>query len=302
MQLQLEHIQIFHAVAQSGSFSAAANALRLSHPTVRRHVEALEQNLGITLFTRAPNGLTLTDAAEQLLPMAGDLMEQAKAFGRAAQTTKLSGGVVRLTSTPLMAAHILPSVLASLRIAAPDIRIELLSSPRVANLSRRAADIAIRMGEPKEAALVAQKLPPVEFALYCAPSIQPPQTLEAIMKAPMISDDRDGFLEPKLDELGFPARENIVFCSDDDSARIAAIVAGMGIGPLPVCLGETLGLKRCVFEMPGGPARVVMPCYALIHEDQRNLPVIRTAFDHLVRELSAIFDTPDGGVKDMIEI
>jgi len=244
MQLQLEHIQIFHAVAQSGSFSAAANALRLSHPTVRRHVEALEQNLGITLFTRAPNGLTLTDAAEQLLPMAGDLMEQAKAFGRAAQTTKLSGGVVRLTSTPLMAAHILPSVLASLRIAAPDIRIELLSSPRVANLSRRAADIAIRMGEPKEAALVAQKLPPVEFALYCAPSIQPPQTLEAIMKAPMISDDRDG----------------------------------------------------------GGPARVVMPCYALIHEDQRNLPVIRTVFDHLVRELSAIFDTPDGGVKDMIEI
>ncbi|MGB3148057.1 MAG: LysR family transcriptional regulator, partial [Paracoccaceae bacterium] len=62
--------QSFLAVAETGSLSAAARKLRLSQPTLGRHIAELQQSLGMVLFLRNPRGLTPTEAAMDLLPHA----------------------------------------------------------------------------------------------------------------------------------------------------------------------------------------------------------------------------------------
>lgn len=72
----------FLAVMQTGSLSGASRALRVAQPTARRQIEALEEALGVVLFTRAPNGLTPTDAARTTLPHAEAIAASARALVR----------------------------------------------------------------------------------------------------------------------------------------------------------------------------------------------------------------------------
>ena len=96
----LDLIPAFHAVMTHGSLSAAARALRLAQPTVRRQVEALEGELGTQLFTRSANGLTPTAMARTLLPLAVSVIEEAAALGRvaSAEADALEGTCLLYTS------------------------------------------------------------------------------------------------------------------------------------------------------------------------------------------------------------
>ena len=111
----LTNIPAFHAVMTTGSLSAAARRLRLAQPTVRRQIEALEAELGVALFTRAANGLTPTPIARTLMPYALSVLEQAAALHRAASAgAQALEGVVRITTSRIVATHVMPQVLAQL--------------------------------------------------------------------------------------------------------------------------------------------------------------------------------------------
>src|SRR5579862_8114742 len=91
--------------------SAAARALAVTQPTVGRHVEALEQALGIVLFTRSQRGLKATESALQLRPYAEALASAAAALGRAASDQGGVKGAVRVTAGEVIGAEVLPSIL-----------------------------------------------------------------------------------------------------------------------------------------------------------------------------------------------
>ena len=76
-EMELEHLRIFIAVAEHGSYSAAAKDLFVSHSTTSRAVSALEHELGVTLFDRKNRILGLTQAGESLLRDARELLENA---------------------------------------------------------------------------------------------------------------------------------------------------------------------------------------------------------------------------------
>ncbi|NNE51273.1 MAG: LysR family transcriptional regulator [Sulfitobacter sp.] len=273
----LEHIPAFHAVMTQGSLSAAARTLGLAQPTVRRHVEALEAELETQLFTRAANGLTPTEMAEALFPMALSVLEEAAALGRMAQGAKdRLEGVVRLTASRVVATHVLPPVLAEIRRGAPDLRFELAATDRPENLARRAADIAIRFTEPKQFALRAQRLPDVEVGLFTAPDGPTPRTLEGLADVPFIADDREGLILPQLEAAGLPRLSNVVLRCDDPMAQIAHLQAGLGVGVCQVRLAHRLGLKRVLPDLS-----YTMPAWLVVHEDQARLKRIRHVFDAL---------------------
>lgn len=277
----LDHIPAFHAVMLHGSLSAAARALRVAQPTVRRHIEALEAELGTALFTRAANGLTPLTMAHTLLPHAASVLEEAAALHRAASAgAQEQGGVVRITTSRVVATHVMPPLLAELRQLTPDLQFELAATDHAENLAQRAADIAVRFTPPRQQSLVALRLPEVEVGLFAAPSHAPLERLEDITDTPFIADDREDLILPALVAAGLPQPRRIVLRCDDPLAQIAHLQAGLGIGICQVKLARRLGLVRVLKDVA-----YPMPLWLVVHEDQAHVARIRLVFDHLKQAL-----------------
>ncbi len=118
----------FLVTAEEGSFSAAARALQVAQPTVGRQVAGLEEELGVVLFERVGNTLELTPAGTELL-------EHVRAMGDAATRASLAAtgqsadieGTVSITASELIAAYLLPPVVARVRAAHPSIEVEIVA-------------------------------------------------------------------------------------------------------------------------------------------------------------------------------
>jgi DNA-binding transcriptional LysR family regulator len=260
-----------------GSLSAAARKLQLAQPTVRRHIEALEQVLNTQLFTRAANGLTPTAMAETLLPMAEAVLQEATALRRAASAHKdLLEGSVRVTCSRVVASHVLPPILTQIVHQTPGIRLEIAATDAAENLAQRAADIAIRFVRPSQQALVAAKLPDVEIGLFAASNGTLPQGPEDLRAVPFVADDTEDQILPALQSVGLPTPQNVVLRCDDPLAQIAHLQAGMGVGITQVKLAKRAGLVRVLPQFSHA-----MPAWLVVHEDQARIARIRHVFDHL---------------------
>jgi molybdenum-dependent DNA-binding transcriptional regulator ModE len=162
-------VRAFLATAEEGSFSGAARVLKTTQPTVGRQIGGLEEALGVTLVERSVRGLTLTEAGR-------DLLDHVRAMGEAATLISMVAdgksqevtGEVTVTGTDLLSAAILPRVLKPLREAAPGIRVRILASSDMENLTQRDADIAIRHVRPDQPDLIARHLGDFRANLYAA--------------------------------------------------------------------------------------------------------------------------------------
>src|SRR5580704_316405 len=158
----------FLAVLAEGSLSAAARRLGLTQPTLGRHIEALEEALGgAVLFTRSPSGLNPTEAALALGPHVEAMAAAAEALLRTASgEIDAARGVVRITTSEIMGAEVLPAILTGFHEQWPEVTIELVLSNRQEDLLRRDADIAVRMARPRQEALVARHVGDVTLGLF----------------------------------------------------------------------------------------------------------------------------------------
>lgn len=278
----------FLAVLRQGSLSAAARQLRLTQPTIGRHVRALEEALGVALFTRSPSGLAATAAALDLRAPAEAMEAAAEALRRAASgAADAARGTVRLTASELVGAEVLPAMLARFRAEHPGIVLELALTNRTEDLLRRDADIAVRMARPRQAALLARRIGKVGIGLYAhrryLAAHGTPRSIDALMRHPIIGYDRDttswdsiGSLPPGV------TREIFAFRCDNDLAQLAALRAGLGIG---ACQH---GIARREPALVPVLARVIgfsLEMWLAMHEDLRASRRVRLLFDHLVREL-----------------
>ena len=144
-------IKSFVAVAETGSLSAAARKLSSSQPTLGRHISELEQALDVTLFRRGRQGHELTEAGALLYERGQAVAEQATAFSLLALgSVEAVEGTVRISASEVVAAFVLPEIIARLGLEEPGIEIEVAASNQVENLLRRDADIAIRMVWPMQ--------------------------------------------------------------------------------------------------------------------------------------------------------
>lgn len=147
----------FLAVAEEGSLSAAAVALRVTQPTITRQLAALESALKVTLFERSGRTVTMTQAGLELLDHVRTMAEGANMMSLAASgTSQAIEGQVRVTASDMTAAYLLPPLLDRLRILAPDLDIEIAADNRVKDLLLREADIAVRHVRPEQPNLIAK--------------------------------------------------------------------------------------------------------------------------------------------------
>src|SRR5579862_1952257 len=162
-----DHYRTLLAVLAEGSLSGAARTLGLGQPTVGRHIETLEEELGAPLFTRSAGGLAPTEAALALRPHAEAMAAAAEALVRTASgEADAVRGVIRVTASDVIGVEVLPPMLAAFHEANPEVVIELNLANRQEDLLRREADIAVRMVRPTQNALLARRVGAVRLGLF----------------------------------------------------------------------------------------------------------------------------------------
>jgi DNA-binding transcriptional LysR family regulator len=286
-------VRSFLAVIRRGSLSGAARATGLTQPTVGRHIDQLEQALGVALFTRSPGGLIPTEAARNLVAHAEGIEGAVGGLERAASASATSSegirGTVRVTASEIMGLAVLPSILAEVRYTHPGIALELALNNRTDDLLRRTADIAVRMVRPTQDGLVARRIGAVPLGFFAhkryVDRFGAPQTLDDLARFHLIGFDRDDHSARAVAGGRLPiTREIFAFRCDHDGAQMAALHAGLGIGLLQ--MGIARRTPHMVEVLPGA-LPITLECWLAVHEDQRNEPAIRATWDALAEGLTA---------------
>jgi DNA-binding transcriptional LysR family regulator len=129
MNMKLEHLRAFEAVARVGHFTKAAEELFMAQPSLSRQIAGLEADLGQELFDRGRNGATLTHAGEVLLPIARRMLADAEtARAEMDELAGLSRGRVRLGAPPTLCVSVVAEVLSSFRAAHPGVALEVMEA------------------------------------------------------------------------------------------------------------------------------------------------------------------------------
>lgn len=276
-------IATFLAVMRAGSLSGAARSLGLSQPTARRQIEELERLLGTALFLRTPGGMEPTAQALALRRPAETVEAAGGAFARAAFDVAGVAGIVRLTCSRVFGTEVLPPILAPLIAGAPGLTIELAATNATEDLLRHQADIAVRMTEPTQGALIARRVKAVPLGFFAHPDLvarlgPPTDFADFAARYPFVTEDRGRQVAEGLAAAGLPSPSWSALRSDDDVVQLAAVRAGVGAGIAQIALAR--GLTRLFPETAFG-----LNVWLVMHEDQRNVARIRAVFDHLVAAL-----------------
>ena len=184
-EIPWSELELVLTIEREGSLRGAAKALRISHPTVSRRVAVLQDKLGVHLFEREGRQLRLTAAGDDLAQTAARIQAEVDGLGRriAGQDHRLEGKVT-VALSPSMFAALMPA-LPQFSARHPGIELEFVTGLKLASLTRREADVAIRFTDTPQETLVGRRLGLFEQAVYVNRSLQS-RMLEAGRDDPMI--------------------------------------------------------------------------------------------------------------------
>jgi molybdate transport repressor ModE-like protein len=164
-----ERVRIFLEVARAGQILKASKHLKLNHATVARQLTALESSLNSTLLERHTSGCTLTPAGEALVKAAeraeSEFLKVGASIGAGAEAIT---GTVRVGAPDGIGNYFLAERLGELADRHPELVIQLVPLPRTFSLSRREADVAITLEQPKHGKLILSKLTDYTLSVYAA--------------------------------------------------------------------------------------------------------------------------------------
>lgn len=228
-----DDLRIFLAVAREESLSRAGRRLGLDASTVGRRVARLETALGRVLFAKTPQGYAVTPEGAALVPHA----EAAEAAAQAASEAFTQGGLtgqLRIGAPDGCANYLLPQLAARLMAEHPGLEIQIVALPRVFNLSRREADMAIAVSRPQTGRAAIQKI--ADYQLHLAGHADyldrhPPIRSRADLKGHrMIGYIPEMIFDRELDYLSETGADHAALSSNSVSVQMQAIRAGAGLG------------------------------------------------------------------------
>lgn len=276
----------FFAVLQVGSLSAAARQLMTTQSTVSRQIAKLESSLGVSLFTRSPEGLEPTLAALQLLEPVSGMSAAVSTMQR--RISQVAGaGVLRMTVPEVLGVEVITPLLASFQQQHPGLQLELSIAEHNEDLLRREADLAIRMVAPQQGALLARGLGQSRLSLYAHRDYLTlhgmPHSREELAAHRLIGYDRNLGLHAHWQAQGFPLPiEALSFRSDCAMARLAALRSGMGIG---LCHAALARREPDLVALPTELFGFELGVWVVMHNDQRQQQNLRQLFDYLADAL-----------------
>ena len=285
-----DDLRVALAVADAGSLAGAARALNVNHTTVLRRLDALEARLNTRLFDRRRSGYVPTEAgdllaeeARAIAPRVNDI--ERRVLGRDLRLT----GQVRLTTAIVTMVHLLGEPLAQFARTHPGIDVEVAESSILLDLSRRQADVAIRISKQVPEHWVGRTLGSVQYRVYAKrgardlPQRKTPLA-HLLANAPWVAFEREIAANSfgRWMQRHIP-QEQVRLRVDIFNSMVAMLHTGLGIGLLPTFVAakepELLPVSAPIEEL-------TTPLWILTHPDLRRTARIQ-AFMQLVGDAVA---------------
>ncbi|MCB9638193.1 MAG: LysR family transcriptional regulator [Myxococcales bacterium] len=284
-----DDLRIFAQVVQSGSLSKAAEHLKMSQPTISRHIRSLEQSLGGPILQRNATGCQATARGKALQPLIEQMSLAASHIQRIAhfRSSHLSG-VVRIACGELIGRSIArktPLLIAG----APDIHIEILAGMKDVNLERGDAHIALRNRRPETGNLYCRRLGETPFAVYASVSFA--ETYPEAWTEERYQRCRWAAFVPTLDHL--PSMRWLlprlkknppVLRLSTSMLILETIASGAALGLLPLFVGDD---DTRLVRLTDPLQELSLDAWMLIHQDARDLETVRLIADRLAETLYA---------------
>jgi len=285
-----DDVRYFLAIQRSGSLSGAGRTLGVNQSTVGRRLRVLEKALEARLFDRTPDGYLLAPAGERLLPRAQAMEDDAAAalLELSGQERRLTGSV-RLTAPETFGSRFVTPLLPAFLARYPEIDVEFVADNRLLNLSKREADVSLRLNRPTQANLVVRRAGTVGNALYASREYlknRPWPTLKTLAKHELVGFDETVCRWSEAVWFEKVAAGARVRCRVNTTHAVYyAVEAGLGVGHLPCYIAE--GNPRLV-RVVGAKEVAADPLWLVLHRDLRPSARIRALIDYLVERLSAL--------------
>ena len=234
MDPQWDDMKVFLAVARESSLSGAGRILKMDPATVGRKIARFEEALETSLFVKSPQGYALSAAGDRLLVHA-EAAEQAMRAAQEALTgpSDTLSGQIRIGAPDGSANYILPQVCARIGEENPDLDIQIVALPRVINLSRREADMAVTVSMPTAGQLLVQKI--CDYRLHVVGSRHylkdhpPIETVEDLKGHRMIGYIPDMIFDKELDYLSDLGVGRVALASNSVAVQIKMVAQGTGL-------------------------------------------------------------------------
>jgi len=290
-----DHLQYFLALAKDGRLVVAARSLGVNHTTVSRRIQALEREMGVQLFTRNNVGFELTDAGLQLQEIAHKVERQIHGINKNvhSENTEITG-TVRIGATEGFGSYIVGPILYRLGKKFPRLSIDLLSLPRIVNLSRREADIAITLQRPTRGPYLVTKLRDYELKLYASneylnsnPKINTRSDLD---KQTFISYVDDLLFSKELsylDEICKP--KQISFRSTSIQSQLQAARSGLGVAILPSFMANEVNDLQ---EILSKEISIIRSFWMIMPNEYKKIERMNVVWDTLKKEASMPIKNP----------
>ncbi|WP_416772721.1 LysR family transcriptional regulator [Pseudomonas sp. RHF3.3-3] len=275
-------LRVFLAIARSGSLGAAARQLGVSHPTVGRRLQVLEQANGQVFFRRTGQGLVLTAAGESILHLAEEMERSALAIERRiAGDSDQPEGLLRISCADWFAGYVLAPVLAELQQRYPLIVAEVIAGHRLFDLARRDADLAFRIVPFTEPDIVQRRLTTLRYGLYSA-HLPAPTAAQGEQPGLILMNTAQAHYPDVLWLQSRYPRAKTVFTSSSRTVQARMCAMGLGLAVLPRALGDQSPLLRRLDIDEEPPTRNIWMGY---HRDMRQMDRLRALADLAVERL-----------------
>jgi len=287
---RLLSMEVFVAVVDDGSLSAAAKRFDLSAPMVGKHLRLLEDRLGARLLTRTTRRQSLTEVGRHFYERCRDILAEVRAAERGAEALRgQPRGRLRVTAPVVFGSMRLAPALSHYLAAWPEVTVELSLDDRVADMAQEGFDVSIRIGHLKDSGLVARPLQPYRMRICGAPGYLEragtPRTLAELARHQCLGFshwNRDGQWSLRSsnadDEVGPACR---LVSNHGGALRMAALEGAGLIMQAEALVGEDIASGRLVslLEDHLPPAR---PMHLLYPRDRQPVPKLTTFVDFML--------------------
>ena len=282
-----DDLRIFLSVSRTESLSGAGRRLGMDASTIGRRIARLERAVGATLFAKTPQGYAMTAEGARLVAPAEAAEKAALTAAEATHGEAGISGQLRIGAPDGCANYLLPQVLRDICAVHPGLEIQIVALPRVVNLSRREADMAIAVSPPDTGRLSVQRL--VDYQLHLAGHddylrAHPPiAELADLHRHRLIGYIPDMIFDRELDYLSETGADSAAITSNSVSVQMQAIRAGAGLGIVHD------------FALPFAPGvRIVLPQRIAL---RRSFWLIRHADDRRSRRLTRLAEMLSQGLR-----
>jgi len=300
MDLEWSDLSLILAVCRTGSLSGAARLLAVNHSTIFRRINTIEERTGVRFFERLPNGYAMTDAGAAAKRCAEKMENEVLTLGREilGRDQRLQGKI-RVTAPEGIATGLLPDPFSVFCDENPEISISLVATSTALDLTRREADIALRVTSKPPETMLGRRISDFRFCVYASPGYLEKHQARSLEEHNWVLTTAEiEWLVPLIWKNKIEANNRIVMNCSLTATAVEAALCDMGFILLPCFRGDTQpGLVRVTAPIEA----LSMELWVLTHPDLRYTARVRALmnflFEALRKKRELLAGVPEAGIS-----